>query len=1396
MKHKFLLSLLLCLLAWPWAASAQTQFVNLTPKPKTMTVGEGTLTLPADFVVGYSADLDAEMVEEVNKFITVYNHATGSRVKAVAENASALFQVNKTTAAEGSKPGVYTLAVAAGGVTIGAPDALGLFYAFQSVKKMLPANVMANVADPAVTTYALPLVTIEDEPRFEYRGFMLDVSRHFFTVEDIKRMLDVMAYYKMNRFHWHLSDDQGWRIEIKKYPKLTEVGSIASNCRLTDMYSHTMYWQNKPYGPYFYTQDEIRDVVAYAQELHIDIVPEIDMPGHFTAAMASYPEYSCTPKGSHEVQTNQGGVWNDVLNVANDGAVAFAKGILEEIIELFPYERVHIGGDECPTTAWESNAECKAKYAALKLTSYRQLQSLFIKEMSDFVQSKGRKLSVWNESITAANADLTTVQSTGAMVYCWMPAEAGVNKAAELGLSRIYTPQYPFYINKYQGDPSLDPPAAGYGNEDVKAVYEKSIPENVDAGIQATFWTEVVSDRDYLEWLTLPRLTAIAEAGWTPQANRTFSDFQQRITADTLLLNYGNYKWCDYQMVGWEKPGVPKPNVSTDETKYYYRLISGVTGNDNRVGRCIELVAEGSPLLTTWSEKDVAVNRLWTNTQAAEGADNYDYQWWYIEADPAGTGKYALVCKAKPNGSVNPTPLNSSNIATARWNYDDAVKHYNFVLGSGASGKVGDNYFYTISTSDQPANYLNSSMNGQGYAVNIYSLDASTKWEFAPMAVAEPEPPTVIYPKANTAEKKYYYRIVSNYNGDDSKRIGKCIELIHEGSPLASKESAQVNRLWPNDVATEGADNYDYQWWSVEADPEGSGRFALVCKAFPDGSVKSTPVHKTSGDASASAEGRWDYDTENKYYDFILGGLGSVNGNYYYTIHTPQSVDGSSVTWYMNNAGSGQQYSINLWSDASNTRAGYWEFVPAENYYDINFTPLTYGETYMFSNAVEGFDATALAAAADNTSLLHSTDPFAANAWTVTSSEVSEFYGVQQLNLRNATTGQYISGAATSYSNRVGYPVSVNASTKATVSLAYDESCGEYRLQINDRSFFPLVEAGTVSSGSTLSGATYDAPRIQGATWNVTRVKPVTFNCEKTDGTSLDGFTRYVDADLTEVTLSLTPEIAGYAVQSMTKTAEGVYTVVYMNVSNLQLSDASEQFEVVRAFTADQLTYTRTFNSTNWQAWYMPFAMSYEDWKDDFDVARLNDVHQYDDNEDGVADRTELEVMYVKSGRIEANTPYLIRAKEAGPKSISLTNAVVQPTLQNEFDVTSWNNRYVFTGTYTLIPGSTVYSEGYYALSGGALQQAQNSSASLGAFRWYLQVLDRSAPVAAAPKVISVRVVGEDEPTTGIRPLQPMEQDQPLNVYDLNGRLVRKAARSLDNLPQGVYIVNGKKYIR
>ena len=403
MKIK-LIGLMVSLFLLAGTAVAQT-FINLTPRPKSISVKAGQqLTLPSKFSISHSG-LAEEEVNEVKRFADLYAAVTGAEVSVVADDADALFQVSKLDASSKLKDSGYTLAVTSDKVNIQAKSATGFFYAFQSVKKLLPANVMAGKKDPlatehAIPTYTIPLVTISDEPRFDYRGFMLDVSRHFFTVDEVKRMLDVMSYYKMNAFHWHLTDDQGWRVEIKKYPKLTTVGSIAPNSLFTDLYEAKQYWINKPYGPYFYTQDEIRDVVAYAKERHITIVPEIDMPGHSSAAMASYPEYSCSPSGGHQVWS-KGGISYDVINVANPAAVQFAKDVLSEIMDLFPGERIHIGGDECPVDAWKNNAECQALYKAKGFTNYRQLQSYFIQELSEFVKERGRKLAVWNEAITA-----------------------------------------------------------------------------------------------------------------------------------------------------------------------------------------------------------------------------------------------------------------------------------------------------------------------------------------------------------------------------------------------------------------------------------------------------------------------------------------------------------------------------------------------------------------------------------------------------------------------------------------------------------------------------------------------------------------------------------------------------------------------------------------------------------------------------------------------------------------------------------------------------------------------------------------------------------------------------------------------------------------------------------
>lgn len=792
MKNKFL-CLLCLLLALPFAATAQ-DFVNLTPKPKQMTVGSGELVLPRTFAVN-TANVSEDMAAEVQKFVNAFNAATG--YEAVAQNAdNALIDVRTADISTVGEEG-YKLNVTADGAVIEAATPAGLYFAFQTVKKILPANVMAGVADAAVTKYALPVVSITDQPRFGYRGFMLDVARHFFTVEDVKRMLDVMSYYKMNRFHWHLSDDQGWRVEIKKYPKLTEVGSIAPNSRFTDM-KLGQYWINKPYGPYFYTQEQLREVVAYAKERHIEIIPEIDMPGHFVAAMASYPEYSCTPEGTHTIW-DDGGISSDVLNVANPAAVQFAKDILTEIMDIFPYDYIHIGGDECPTSAWQNNAECQARYRELGLTSYRQLQSHFIKEVGTHIKDNGRKVIVWNEAISEEGADTKLIQDLDALVFAWTvgTADAGARKAAELGLDNVYTPWGPYYINRKQ-DPN-DPPGAGDGSDNVRATYNRvPVPANISAelakhytGVQGTFWTEHVSDRTYMEYLALPRLIAIAEAGWTQQADKNFDDFQVRMTKDSTLLNYNNYNYCRHFYLGSSTGETTKvmPNVSTATRKYYYRLVTRAGSDATRSGSCIELLREGSPLITTYAGKNAQANRLWTAKPVTADDAAYDWQLWSFEEDEANPGHYALVCKAQPEGSVKPDPTATST--AGRWDYDTAAKHYNFVLGDNGYGLADGSYYYSI-RSDKTTNlWMNASMGGQGYSVNIYNNPSDGNgglWSAQSIDGA-----SIVYPEFDYLEEGKTYTFTNSVEGFEGITIADDGKAAHAG---------QTTDIWGNNVWT------------------------------------------------------------------------------------------------------------------------------------------------------------------------------------------------------------------------------------------------------------------------------------------------------------------------------------------------------------------------------------------------------------------------------------------------------------------------------------------------------------------------------------------------------------------------------------------------------------------
>ena len=739
MKNVTLFALVLA--AMPTGGVWAQETVNLTPLPKEIQVGQGTLTLPQKFTVNING-LPDSVRTEAEKFVEVYKKVSGADVKIVDQaDASSVIHLKMNTGANNLGPEAYKLKITEQEITIEAETTRGFYYAFQSLKKLMPPCVMAEVEDPDVTTFILPVVDINDAPKFQYRGYMLDVCRHFFTVDEIKRILDVMSYYKMNKFHWHLTEDQGWRVEIKKYPKLTTIASVREFSWNTEYIpGGQRYRTYEPYGPYFYTQDEIKDVVKYAQERHIDIIPEVDMPGHFAAAMTAYPEYSCNPQGAHNVWTD-GGVSSDVLNVANPEAVQFAKDIMTELMALFPYPYFHIGGDECPTTAWQNNKQCQDMMKEYGYTNYRQLQSHFIHELADHAAAHGKKLFVWNEAISASGADVEMIQKAGATVMCWTGADAAAKKAAELGLNNVLTPQPTLYINRKAGTDPSEPHAVGSGNDaTLQQVYGYNPGYGVAAnlqkyytGVQGTFWTEHVSEAGHVEYLTFPRLIAIAETGWSPTEKKNFNDFCNRMKQDTVLLNYNNYQYAPYYIKDLSSSNLVLPTPSTLEKKVWYRLVT--MASDQRDNMCLELLREGSSQIAQYGNKGAQAGRLWSGAMVAEGAEGYDYQWWALVEDPQNPGKYALTCKAFPNGSVNPTATADDN--TGRWSYDEEGMHYNFTIVTGSYyGQNGDNYYYAIKSDKHASNYFNMGAGGQGYAVNLYNDPADGNgglWEFQPL---------------------------------------------------------------------------------------------------------------------------------------------------------------------------------------------------------------------------------------------------------------------------------------------------------------------------------------------------------------------------------------------------------------------------------------------------------------------------------------------------------------------------------------------------------------------------------------------------------------------------------------------------------------------------------------
>lgn len=889
---KFLLTTILVVAALLGAA-ARTPVVNLTPAPYSMTVGDGPgLTIPADYTVA-GTSLPDDMEAELDKFVVALNQATGFDGK-VTDGSAATFRVAVDKSSELGTEG-YTLKVSSSGVEITAPGAAGLYYAFQTVKKILPANVMAGVADREHPDkeYILPAVDITDKPTFAHRGFELDCARHFHSLDQVKRMIDVMSFYKLNRFHWHLTDDQGWRIEIEKYPRLLTVSTIAPDAYLCDFATRTSYLNGKPYGPYYYTKDEMREIVEYAAERHIEVFPEIEMPGHMVAAIAAYPEFSCNPEGDHTIWYRPG-VSSDVLNVANPAVIQFCKDVLTEMADVFPFPLVHIGGDETPSTAWENNADCRALMAEKGFTSPYQLQTWFTKQIADHLKTLGKQAVCWNEVVTKPGADLDLAREAGILIYDWLGG--GTAKAAELGLNSVYCNTSTYYLDYPQGNEN-EPRSMGHVIS-LPTVYDAypdmSSPGTV-IGVQGNLWCEYISDPRHVEYNALPRLIAIAETGWTPREKKDYGDFQLRVSADTVMFNLLGYEYGRHDLAG-HKANAPSDRVLPDPEKWV-TVTTRATGR-GRAGRVLELVQEGSPLIEAHGAQP---GQLWT----AEPDTDSDAQQWRFVPDPEGSGRVAIVCKSSPEGSVNPTPRSTS--VNARWSYDPTEKHYDFILGEGdyyGTDSEG-RYFYAIRSALGSGFWLNCGTDTDGLTVNCWSNPADGDGGL--WLVATEEENTKVYPDP----EKW---VTVTTKATSRNRAGRVIELVQEGSSLIAEKGAQPGQLWTA-APSEGS---DAQQWRFVPDPEGSGKMALVCKSNPDGSVNPDP-------GSTSVDARWTYDASEKHYDFILGEnpyYGKADdGRYYYAIRSDKN------RGYWLNCGTdaaAENLTVNCWSNPADGDGGLW----------------------------------------------------------------------------------------------------------------------------------------------------------------------------------------------------------------------------------------------------------------------------------------------------------------------------------------------------------------------------------------------------------------------------------------------------------------------------------------
>lgn len=502
-----------------------------------------------DFVISEKtriilAPADDETKLAADFFANLVRNSTGMSLPVEEGKKSAKGSVFMTldTAIENDEG--YELTVTHKKVIVRGGSAAGLFYAVQTMRQIMPTELESpSIVEGLVLT--IPACEIKDEPRFGYRGMHLDVGRHMFPIAYIKRYIDMIALHKMNRFHWHLTEDQGWRIEISKYPNLTTTGAYRKETLVGHGGRRPFEFDGKPYGG-FYTKDEVKEIVEYARSKFITVIPEIEMPGHAMAALASYPELGCTG-GPYEVQTRWG-VFDDVYCAGKEETFSFLEDVLTEVMELFPSEYIHIGGDECPKTRWKKCPLCQKRMKEEGLKDEHELQSYFIQRIEKFVLSKGRKIIGWDEILEGGLAPEATVMS-------WRGTTGGI-EAARQKHDVIMTPYTYVYLDYYQCEPQGEPLAIG-GYLPLEKVYSYNpVPEELAPeeqkyilGVQGNLWSEYLKTPDYMEYMAYPRMFAVAETGWTPNRLKDFEDFLTRIEVlkkryDAIGINYfkGEYR--------------------------------------------------------------------------------------------------------------------------------------------------------------------------------------------------------------------------------------------------------------------------------------------------------------------------------------------------------------------------------------------------------------------------------------------------------------------------------------------------------------------------------------------------------------------------------------------------------------------------------------------------------------------------------------------------------------------------------------------------------------------------------------------------------------------------------------------------------------------------------------